>query len=119
MRSWYPPSGRDVMSSTAKARPTALSGDFYDIGASLDEADRALVAKVRAFADEHVAPIINDYWSRAAFPFELIPHFGALGVGGLGFQGYGCAGRSSLVAGFVAMELATADSSMATFHGVH
>jgi len=98
---------------------TALSGDFYDIGASLDEPDQALVAAVRAFAEEQVAPIINDYWSRAAFPFELIPRMGALGIGGLGYHGYGCAGRSSVVAGFVAMELATADSSMATFLGVH
>jgi glutaryl-CoA dehydrogenase len=102
-----------------KARPTALSGDFYDIGGSLDEADRTLVANVRAFADEHVAPIINEYWSRAEFPFQLIPKIGALGIGGLGYHGYGCAGRSNVVAGFVAMELATADSSIATFHGVH
>src|SRR5215468_2025867 len=94
-----------------KARPTAVSGDFYDIGGSLDEPDRALVAKVRAFAEENVAPIINEYWSRAEFPFQLVPKIGALGIGGLGYQGYGCAGRSNVVSGFVAMELATADSS--------
>lgn len=102
-----------------KARPTAVSGDFYDIAASLGESDRALVGAVRAFAEEHIAPIINDYWTRAAFPFELIPRIAALGIGGLGYEGYGCAGRSNVVAGFVCMELATADSSMATFFGVH
>jgi hypothetical protein len=31
---------------------TALSGDFFDIGATLDEPDQALVAAVRAFAEE-------------------------------------------------------------------
>src|SRR5262249_35297879 len=35
------------------------------------------------------------------------------------YQGYGCAGRSNVVAGFVSMELATVDPSMATFLGVH
>ncbi|HKA87100.1 MAG TPA: acyl-CoA dehydrogenase family protein [Haliangiales bacterium] len=103
----------------SKARPTALSGDFYDIGGTLDDADRALVAAVRAFAEAHVAPIINEYWTRAAFPFEIIPRMGELGIGGLGYQGYGCAGRSNVVAGFISMELATADSSIATFYGVH
>jgi glutaryl-CoA dehydrogenase len=101
------------------ARPAAQSGDFYDIGASLEEQDQKLISSVRAFAAERIAPIINEHWNRASFPFDLIPAFGALGIGGLGYQGHGCAGRSYLVAGFVAMELATADSSMATFLGVH
>ena len=108
-----------VRARTIRARPTALSGDFYDIGSSLDERDQALVAGVRAFAEEHIAPIINRYWSRAEFPFELVPRIAALGIGGLGYQGYGCAGRNNVTLGFVAMELATADSSMATFFGVH
>ena len=103
----------------AKARPTAVSGDFYDIASSLDAADQELVAAVRAFARERIEPIINDHWNRATFPHDLIPSFGGLGVGGLGYQGYGCAGRSNVVAGFVSMELATADPSMATFQGVH
>src|SRR5262249_26132353 len=68
----------------AKARPTAVSGDFYDIGSSLDAADQELVTGVRAFAREHVEPIINDHWNRATFPYDLIPRFGPLGVGGLG-----------------------------------
>jgi len=104
---------------TGKARPTAVSGDFYDIASSLDAADQELVAAVRTFARERVEPIINDYWNRATFPYDLIPSFSKLGVGGLSYQGYGCAGRSNVVAGFVAMELATADPSMATFQGVH
>src|SRR5262249_49922143 len=104
---------------TGKARPTAVSGDFYDIASSLDAADQELVAAVRTFARERVEPIINDYWNRATFPYDLIPSIAKLGVGGLSYQGYGCAGRSNVVAGFVAIELATADPSMATFQGVH
>jgi glutaryl-CoA dehydrogenase len=40
-------------------------------------------------------------------------------VAGLSYKGYGCPGRSSLLDGFVAMEFARVDPSMATFLGVH
>jgi hypothetical protein len=55
--------------------------------------------------DTKVRPIINKYWSDDAFPFELLPSFKELGIGGLGFKGYGCAGGSRKLFGFVAMEL--------------
>ena len=66
-----------------------------------------------------VQPIINKYWSDDAFPFELLPSFKELGLGGLGFEGYGCAGGSQKLFGFVAMELARVDASICTFFGVH
>ena len=66
-----------------------------------------------------VQPIINKYWSDDAFPFELLPSFKELGIGGLGFEGYGCAGGSQKLFGFVAMELARVDASFCTFFGVH
>jgi glutaryl-CoA dehydrogenase len=37
----------------------------------------------------------------------------------LGYQGYGCAGGSQKLFGFVAMELARVDASFCTFFGVH
>jgi glutaryl-CoA dehydrogenase len=42
-----------------------------------------------------------------------------IGIGGVGYQGYGAAGGSWLLNGFVAMELARVDASIATFWGVH
>jgi glutaryl-CoA dehydrogenase len=42
-----------------------------------------------------------------------------LGVAGVAYDGYGCAGRSTLVDGFVIQELARIDCSIATFHAVH
>ena len=41
-----------------------------------------------------VQPIINKYWADDAFPFELLPSFKELQIGGLGFEGYGCGGGS-------------------------
>ena len=42
-----------------------------------------------------------------------------LGIAGLAYHGYGCPGRSFVADGFVAMEMARIDPSMATFMGVH
>ena len=36
--------------------------------------------KVRAFTDAGILPIINDYWDKAQFPFELVPKLATLGV---------------------------------------
>jgi glutaryl-CoA dehydrogenase len=66
-----------------------------------------------------VAPVINKYWADDAFPFELVPGFRDLKIAGLGYNGYECAGGSTLLAGFAAMEIARIDSSFATFFGVH
>ena len=93
--------------------------DFYNMLDLLDSADRELVERVREFMTAEVAPIINSMWTREQFPHHLVPRFGELGIGGLAYQGYGCPGRGYVVDGAVMMELASVDSSMATFHGVH
>jgi glutaryl-CoA dehydrogenase len=104
---------------TAALEPGAGDSDFYQIAGLLGEDDRQLLVRVRAFMEEQVAPIINDYWTRAKFPFEILPGFRELGIAGLPYQGYGCRGKSTLLDGFVGMELARVDPSIATFNGVH
>jgi glutaryl-CoA dehydrogenase len=96
-----------------------IDGDFYRIGSLLNDAERALVKRVRDFMEREIAPIIDDYWARDKFPFEIIPKLASLGIGGVGYNGYGSAGGSMLLNGFIAMELARVDSSIATFWGVH
>ena len=56
---------------------------------------------MRAYMETKVQPVINKYWSDDAFPFELLPSFKELQLGGLGFEGYGCAGGSQKLFGFV------------------
>ncbi|HYH25800.1 MAG TPA: acyl-CoA dehydrogenase family protein [Blastococcus sp.] len=98
---------------------STITSDFYDLEALLDEDDRALLHRVRAFMDEQVEPIINEYWTRARFPRQLIPAMAELGIAGTPYQGYGCPGRSTLIDGMIAMELSKGDPSIATFMGVH
>jgi glutaryl-CoA dehydrogenase len=97
----------------------AADGDFYQITGLLSAEDQALLSRVRAFMEEKVAPVITYYWRRAEFPFKLVPDYAALGIAGLPYQGYGCPGKGTLLDGFVGMELARVDCSIATFHGVH
>jgi glutaryl-CoA dehydrogenase len=93
--------------------------DFYSLELLLDDEDQALLHRVRAFMEKEVQPIINRYWTRAKFPHEILPGLGELGIAGLPYSGYGCAGKSPLLDGMVAMELARTDPSIATFNGVH
>ncbi|HEY1926798.1 MAG TPA: acyl-CoA dehydrogenase family protein [Caulobacteraceae bacterium] len=93
--------------------------DFYEITETLSPTELATLKQVRAFMETKVAPIINKYWVEDAFPFELLPALAKLGIGGLGLEGYGCRGGSQQLFGFVMMEMARTDPSIATFFGVH
>jgi glutaryl-CoA dehydrogenase len=108
-------------SSARKAEHVAppIDGDFYRIADLLDPKERVVAQRVREFMEAEVAPIIEDYWARDKFPFEIIPKIARVGIGGIGYEGYSAAGGSMLLNGFVAMELARIDSSIATFWGVH
>ncbi|MFL5658876.1 MAG: acyl-CoA dehydrogenase family protein [Ktedonobacteraceae bacterium] len=97
----------------------SLGTDFYLMDELLTEQERGARDKVRNFCDKEVIPIINDYWERAEFPFELIPKMAALGLAGADIHGYGCPGMSSLASGLIALELARGDASVCTFFGVH
>src|SRR5689334_4295927 len=97
----------------------APNADFYQLVDILPADELAIVKQVRAFMETNVAPIITKHWVEDSFPFELLPTFKQLGIGGVGLQGYGCKGGSQLLAGLVAMEMARFDASIATFFGVH
>ncbi len=97
----------------------SLGTDFYLMDELLTEQERNVRDKVRNFSDKEVIPIINDYWERAEFPFELVPKLAALGLAGADIKGYGCPGLSPVAAGLMALELARGDASVCTFFGVH
>jgi alkylation response protein AidB-like acyl-CoA dehydrogenase len=107
-------------SKTAAHKPVPVpNADFYELIELLNPAEKAVVEKVRTYMQTRVQPVINKYWSDDAFPFELLPSFKEIGIGGLGYEGYGCAGGSQTLYGFVTMEIARTDASFCTFWGVH
>src|SRR5437763_851005 len=89
--------------------------DFYLVDELLEPAERELRDRLRAFCEREVIPVINHYWERAEFPFELIPKVAALDIAGGTIDGYGCPGYSDVAAGLINMEWARADGSMGTF----
>ncbi len=97
----------------------SLGTDYYLIEELLTDEEREVRDKVRAFADREVIPIINDYWDKAQFPFELMPKIAELNIAGTTIQGYGCPGISHVAAGLLAVEMARGDGSLNTFFGVH
>jgi glutaryl-CoA dehydrogenase len=97
----------------------SLGTDYYLLEQQLSDDERAVRDRVRSFVDRDVIPVINDYWERAEFPFELLPKLAGLGVIGGTIEGYGCPGLSRLAAGLVSAELARGDGSVNTFFGVH
>jgi glutaryl-CoA dehydrogenase len=97
----------------------SLGTDYYLVEELLTDEEREVRDKVRAFADRAVIPIINDYWDKAQFPFELVPKIAELNIAGTTIKGYGCPGISHVAAGLVAVEMARGDGSLNTFFGVH
>lgn len=95
-----------------------IEGDFYHLGHTLTDTERALQLKVRAFMETEVKPLVNRYWQKGEFPFEIIPRLAELNICGVTYEGYGCPHLPFLMEGVLAMEMARVDASIATFFGV-
>ncbi len=80
--------------------------------------DRAYWDRARRFGLDEVRPIIDDYWDRADYPFQLATRLGDLDLlrDGIDVEGYPA--MSTLAAGLVNMELSRADGSVGTIGAV-
>lgn len=111
---------------TTAAAPVAqlddqLTADFYLYESLLPDEERKVLLKARTFMREEVKPLVNDAWSKAELPQELIEKFRGSGLVALAYEGYGehQPAVSHLLSGMLAMELGRVDASCATFFGVH
>ena len=98
----------------------ARETDYFLMKDQLTDHEKEIFAKVRAFGEAEVLPVVNDYWERGEFPFELIPKLAALNiVGDYNLGDPGCTPMSAVAAGLVTYELSRIDGSIATFFAVH
>jgi glutaryl-CoA dehydrogenase len=97
---------------------TALETDFVRIATEFGDEERDYLRRTRAFVDDEVLPVINDFWERAEFPHDLVRRMGELGLVSDGIDYPGVPRMSAAGAGLVAMELSRGDGSLATFAGV-
>ena len=56
--------------------------DLYLSDELLTDEERGIRDRLRDFCAREVTPVINDYWERAEFPFELVPKIAELGLAG-------------------------------------
>ncbi|MFG3061234.1 acyl-CoA dehydrogenase family protein [Streptomyces sp. NPDC048231] len=96
-----------------------LPADFYAYAEQLSATEREKIESIREFLRTQAAPIVDDYWARAEFPFQLVEGFGKLGLMDWADPDSTQSQPSNLLAGFVALEFGHADASLATFFGAH
>jgi len=97
---------------------TQLASDFYGFETKLTETEREALGGLRAWLEADVEPLVNDYWDRAEFPREILPAFHAQPVFGMQWDETRSFENSAVYRGWVALELARVDASIATYVGV-
>jgi glutaryl-CoA dehydrogenase len=99
--------------------PGQLPADFYNYEELLSDSEREKIHRIRDFFRTEVTPIVEDYWARAEFPFELVKGFAKLGLLDWANPDSSEPAPSNLLTGITAMEMAHADPSLSVFFGVH
>jgi glutaryl-CoA dehydrogenase len=95
-----------------------LGGDFFGYEHLLTPDERDTLARVRAFLDDSVAPIVDDYWMRAEFPHQLVKGFADLDIAGLHQEHAPGPTARRLFTGFLSLAVARTDPSINSFLGI-
>jgi len=92
--------------------------DFYKLDQEFTEEERRLRDTVRSFVEKEYLPDIAGHFEAGTFPLAIVPQLGKLGLLGLKYEGYGCAGGSNVDYGLVCQELEWGDSGLRSFMSV-
>src|SRR5580765_524007 len=105
--------------TAALAEGLALSRgtDFYRMRDQLTPDEAELLDRLRSFGESEILPLVNDYWERGEFPFEVIDKLRKLNIAGAMVRGY--TPISAVGQGLISYELGRLDGSIGTFLGVH
>ncbi|KQO99451.1 acyl-CoA dehydrogenase family protein [Leifsonia sp. Leaf264] len=95
-----------------------LASDFYSYESLLSPQEQEALAAIRAYLETEVKPIVGDYWNRAEFPMQIVKPLAELDTFRFGWAETKPFENSAVFRGFVALELARIDASVATFVGV-
>jgi len=95
-----------------------LASDFYGFETKLTETEREALGGLRAWLESDVKPVVNDFWDRAEFPKEILPAFHSQPIFGMQWDETKKFENSAVFRGWVALELARIDASIATYVGV-
>ncbi|THG30743.1 acyl-CoA dehydrogenase family protein [Naasia lichenicola] len=104
--------------ATATTPFTTLSSDFFGYEDSLTDREKQSVLEIRDYLEREVKPIVDDYWARAEFPTQVIQPLADLKIFANPWKETQEFENSAVFRGWVALELARIDASIATFVGV-
>jgi glutaryl-CoA dehydrogenase len=96
-----------------------LASDFYGFENLLTDQEKAFIVELRAFLEAEVRPIMNGLWERAEFfPRSVLDGLAKLGLFGSSWPETWRFPNSATFRGWVALELARVDASVATLVGM-
>jgi glutaryl-CoA dehydrogenase len=96
-----------------------LSSDFYGFENALSSQEKDLLMQLRSFLDEKVRPTANDLWAKAEFfDRSIVTGLADLGMFGMPWKETQQFENSAIFRGWVALELARCDASVATLVGM-
>ncbi|RCN45339.1 acyl-CoA dehydrogenase, middle domain protein [Ancylostoma caninum] len=108
-----------VAQGLLRAGPSAVSTarcasfnfrDAFDISSQLTEDERALMETAHEYCQEKLLPRVTEAYRGEKYDPTLIPEMGKMGLLGAPYQGYGCAGTTSVGYGLIAREVERVDS---------
>ncbi|WP_210506478.1 acyl-CoA dehydrogenase family protein [Naasia sp. SYSU D00057] len=107
-----------TLDTVAPAVFTTLTSDFYGYEDLLADREKQVLADLRDYLEREVRPIVDDHWERAEFPYEVMKPLADLRLFAMPWAETRPFENSAVFRGFVALELARIDASIATFVGV-
>lgn len=102
--------------STSPNRPRLDAADPLGLEVEFTAQERALRDRTRAFAQEHLAPNVQEWWDSETIPRELINRFGELGIIGIMLQPGG--EQHAIAYGLVNAEIEAIDSGVRSVFSV-
>src|SRR5215207_64085 len=107
------------MTVTAATTFTPIPSDFYGMEAALEDREKDVLMRLRAWIESDVKPIVNDHWARAEFfPMSVVKGLADLGLFGMPWAETRPFENSAVFRGWVALELGRIDASLATLVGM-
>lgn len=97
---------------------TPLASDFYNLEGELEAHELEYLMKIRTYLEKEVKPVLSEYWEKAEFPREIVKGLSKVGVLGMAAEETWQFPTTAVLRGWVAVELARVDASVATFVGV-
>uniref|UniRef100_A0A1I7T235 glutaryl-CoA dehydrogenase (ETF) n=1 Tax=Caenorhabditis tropicalis TaxID=1561998 RepID=A0A1I7T235_9PELO len=89
---------------------TTFYQDAFQLSDQLTEDERDLMNSAREYCQERLLPRVTEAYRNEKFDPSLIPEMGSMGLLGAPYQGYGCAGTSTVGYGLIAREVERVDS---------